>query len=272
MLALRVRRNRRILLPIVPVVVPVVEPRMRPVITVPPFNRIEQGYLLDYDPHATVDVEYMEMMEKSMEDRLDGIEQDIDNCAGLGRDTNIMYQNYEVDGEMALNDLSALLRAKLRTVHIRRTVLQLHYEEPGWFASYPDDFTVHDGLFNLIPGYPDYQRLRHPPPKLRRAEEERLRGQSENIERMKTVLNAMRLEKEIEKRARDQEHRKRKHNSEPDSESEYEHKRKRRRRCDEESIGESDPSEEDTNGSENVRRSVRAGAHVDHLTYAKLGG
>ena len=154
MLALRVRRNRRILLPIVPVVVPVVEPRLRPVITVPPFNRIEQGYLLDYDPHATVDVEYMEMMEKSMEDRLDGIEQDIDNCAGLGRDTNIMYQNYEVDGEMALNNLSALLRAKLRTVHIRRTVLQLHYEEPGWFASYPDDFTVHDGLFNLIPGYP----------------------------------------------------------------------------------------------------------------------
>ena len=77
MLALRVRRNRHILLPIVPVV----EPRMRPVITVPPFNRIEQGYLPDYDPHATVNVEYMEMMEKSMEDRLDGIEPDIDNCA-----------------------------------------------------------------------------------------------------------------------------------------------------------------------------------------------
>ena len=199
--------------------------------------------------------------------------------AGLGRDTNIMYQNYEVDGEMALNDLSTLLRAKLRTVHIRRTVLQLHYEEPGWFASYPDDCTVHDGLFNLIPGYPTYHMLRHPPPIIRQRQEELERRQLENIEQIKTVLNAMRLEKEREKRVRDQEQRKRKHNSEPDSECE--HKRKRRRCSDvsdvfmssfEESIGESDPSEEDTNGSENVRRSVRAGTHVDHLTYAKLGG
>ena len=154
------RRVRRVRLP--PVLLP-----LHPVIIVPPFDRIEQGCLLYYDPHASVNLGYMEMMEKTIEDQLDGIQQDIDDWARLERDTTIMYQNYEVDGAVAFkNDLSRMLRAKLRTVHIRRTVLQLHYEEPEWFASYPDDFTVHDGLFNLITGYPPYHLLRHPPPKL----------------------------------------------------------------------------------------------------------
>ena len=151
----------------------------------------------------------MEMMEKAIEDRLDGIQQDIDDCARLERDTTIMCQNYEVDGGVALNDLSTMLRAKLRTVHIRRTVLQLHYEEPGWFASYPADFTVHDGLFNLIPGYPPYHMLRHPPPKLWEEEEERLRLESlrleerqqrmENFEQLQIVFAARKMEKEREK-------------------------------------------------------------------------
>jgi hypothetical protein len=150
----------------------------------------------------------MEMMEKSIEDQLNGIQQDIDDCARLERDTTIMYQNYEVDGGVALNDLSRMLRAKLRTVHIRATVLQLHYEEPEWFASYPDDFTVHDGLFNLIPGYPNYHLLRHPPPIIRQRQEELERIQLEKIQQLKIVLATRKMEKEREKLIKHQQQRK----------------------------------------------------------------
>jgi hypothetical protein len=43
-------------------------------------------------------------------------------------------------------------------------MLELNPRNPEWFLSYPKDFIANDGLFKLIPGYPENPH--YPPPYL----------------------------------------------------------------------------------------------------------
>jgi hypothetical protein len=129
-----------------------------------------QRDILDFDAESTVSLEYIIGMKESVERYLTNLNADIAHAqsqkdkASVEREMQLIYGSHNVSGADGLDHLKLALRARLRLLRRRREMLELHEENPEWFLSYPEDFVANDGLFKLIPGYPENPR--YPPPKL----------------------------------------------------------------------------------------------------------
>ena len=129
-----------------------------------------QRDILDFDAESTVSLEYIIGMKESVERYLTNLKADIAHAqsqkdkASVEREMQLIYGSHNVSGADGLDHLKLALRARLRLLRRRREMLELHEENPEWFLSYPEDFVANDGLFKLIPGYPENPH--YPPPKL----------------------------------------------------------------------------------------------------------